>query len=250
MRFEGRVLVATGGASGLAASVADRVTAEGGKVAIIDLDREKAEAKAAELDGAIGFGLDVRDEAAVEGAIAQTLQHFGRIDHVLNAAGHAVFGPLETWTLEDFEKMMSVHVSGTFLVCKHVIPALRESPAGSIVNIASVAAIRAQNNNAPYGAAKAAIASLSRQLARQLAPGIRVNTVAPGRTLTGMTAPLMMERAGDLEAGSAMFGAANLQKRVAAAAEVAAPICFLLSDEASFMTGTLIVVDGGESITS
>lgn len=250
MRFDDRVVFVTGGASGLGAAVATRITAEGGCAAIVDLDAAKAEAKAAELPRAIGFGLDVSDEESVEAAVNRAYKHFGRIDCVFNAAGHAEFGPVDTWSMARFQRMMTVHVGGTFLVCKFALPALRQSPAASIVNVASVAAITAQHNNAPYGAAKAGIASFSRQLARELAPAIRVNCIAPGRTLTGMTAPLMIERAGDLEKGSAVFGAANLQKRVAAAEEVAAPICFLLSDEASFITGAMLVADGGESISS
>ena len=85
------------------------------------------------------------------------------------------------------------------------------------------------------------------ELARDVAPEIRVNTVAPGRTRTGMTEPLMIERAGSVEQGSVMFGQGNLQKRVAEPAEIAAPVCFLLSNEASFITGALLVVDGGET---
>jgi NAD(P)-dependent dehydrogenase (short-subunit alcohol dehydrogenase family) len=124
---------------------------------------------------------------------------------------------------------------------------MRKRAAGAIVNVASVAALKAQSGNAPYGAAKGAILAFSRQLARDAAPEVRVNTVAPGRTRTGMTEPLMIERAGSVERGSIMFGQANLQKRVGEPEEIAAPVCFLLSDEASFITGALLTVDGGES---
>jgi NAD(P)-dependent dehydrogenase (short-subunit alcohol dehydrogenase family) len=143
--------------------------------------------------------------------------------------------------------MMTVHVGGTFLFCRQVLPIMRKRAAGAIVNVASVAALKAQSGNAPYGAAKGAILAFSRQLARDAAPEIRVNTVAPGRTRTGMTEPLMIERAGSVEQGSIMFGQANLQKRVGEPEEIAAPVCFLLSDEASFITGALLTVDGGES---
>jgi NAD(P)-dependent dehydrogenase (short-subunit alcohol dehydrogenase family) len=115
------------------------------------------------------------------------------------------------------------------------------------VNVASVAAVKAQSGNAPYGAAKGAIAAFSRQLARDVAPEIRVNTVAPGRTRTGMTEPLMIARAGSVEQGMISFGQGNLQKRVAEPEEIAAPVCFLLSSEASFITGALLAVDGGET---
>ena len=143
--------------------------------------------------------------------------------------------------------MMAVHAGGTFLVCKHVLPIMREQGGGSIVNVASTAALTANNNNSPYGAAKGAIISFSRQLAREGAPDVRVNTVAPGRVRTGMTEPLFAGRGDTAEEGAMRFGMANMQQRVADPDELAAPICFLLSDGASFITGTLLVVDGGET---
>jgi NAD(P)-dependent dehydrogenase (short-subunit alcohol dehydrogenase family) len=247
MGFDGKVLFVTGGASGLGAATARRFSAEGGRVAVVDRDLEKAETVAAEIDGAIPLDLDVSDEAAVEKVVADVAQHFGRIDCVFNAAGHAEFGPIEEWSFERWQRMLTVHAGGTFLVCKNVLPIMRAQGTGSIVNVASVAALAAQSGNAPYGAAKGAILAFSRQLAKDAAPDIRVNTVAPGRTRTGMTEPLMIERAGSVEKGSAMFGQGNLQKRVAEPEELAAPVCFLLSDEASFITGALLVVDGGET---
>jgi NAD(P)-dependent dehydrogenase (short-subunit alcohol dehydrogenase family) len=247
MRFDGKVLLVTGGASGLGAAVGRQFTAEGGQVAVLDLDAEKAEAVAGKLDGAIAMGVDVASEEAVGRCVDQVAQHFGSIDCLFNAAGHAEFGPVEEWSLERWQRMMTVHAGGTFLFCRQVLPVMRERGGGAIVNVASVAALVAQAGNAPYGAAKGAILAFSRQLARDVAPQIRVNTVAPGRIRTGMTEPLMIKRAGSVEKGSALFGQGNLQKRVGEPEEIAAPVCFLLSGEASFITGTLLVVDGGET---
>jgi len=247
MDFQGRVLFATGAGSGIAAATARRFAAGGGRVAVVDLDGAKAQAVAADIDGAIGLGADVADEASVRDAVHTARDELGPIDAVLNAAGHAVFGPIEEWELEDWHRMMSVHAGGTFLVCKHVLAMMREVGRGSIVNVASTAALTANNNNAPYGAAKGAIISFSRQLAREAAPQIRVNTVAPGRVRTGMTEPLFAERGASSEEGAKRFGMANMQQRVADAEELAGPICFLLSDDASFITGTVLVVDGGET---
>jgi NAD(P)-dependent dehydrogenase (short-subunit alcohol dehydrogenase family) len=247
MRFENKVLLATGGASGLAAAVATRFTAEGGRVAVVDRDADRAETVADKLDGAIALGCDVADEDAVTAAVRRAEQHFGSIDCAFNAAGHAEFGPIEEWSFERWQRMLTVHAGGTFLVCREILPGMRTRGRGSIVNVASVAALAAQSGNAPYGAAKGAILAFSRQLAKDAAPSVRVNTVAPGRTRTGMTEPLMVQRGGSVEKGSEMFGQGNLQKRVAEPEEIAAPVCFLLSDDASFITGTVIVADGGET---
>jgi NAD(P)-dependent dehydrogenase (short-subunit alcohol dehydrogenase family) len=247
MRFENRVLLATGGASGLAAATARRFTDEGGKVAVVDRDAARAEEVADKLDDAIAIGLDVSDETAVAAAVAKVQQHFGAIDAVFNAAGHAEFGPLSEWPFERWQKMLTVHAGGTFLVCREVLPGMLERGRGSIVNVASVAALVGQSGNAPYGAAKGAILSFTKQLAKEAAPAVRANVIAPGRTRTGMTEPIMVERAGSVEKGAELFGQGNLQKRVAEPEEIAAPVCFLLSDDASFITGALLIADGGET---
>ena len=165
-RFAGKVLLTTGAGSGLAAAVARRFSREGGRVAVLDLDGGRAAAVASELDGSIGMAVDVASEDGVRDAVASAHQQLGRIDCVFNAAGHADFGPIEEWTLERWNRMMGVHVGGTFLVCKNVLPIMRAQGGGAIVNVASIAAIVAQPFNSPYGAAKSAIAGFTRQLAR------------------------------------------------------------------------------------
>jgi len=249
MRFENQVIFITGGASGIGRATAERVVAEGGRAALVDLDGERAAQVAAEIGGGcIGLGANVGDDDQVAAAVQATVDVFGRIDGALAAAGHAEFGPTAEWDSERFMLMLSVHVGGTFYTCKHVLPVMKAGGKGAIVTIASTAAVMANNNNVPYGAAKAGITGLTRQLTFEALPEVRVNCVAPGRTITGMTTPLMVARGGDLEKGEEIFGAAIPMKRMGTADELAAAICFFLSDDSSFITGQTLVVDGGETI--
>lgn len=145
--------------------------------------------------------------------------------------------------------MMAVHAGGTFLVCRHLVPVLRAAGGGSIVNIASISAFVAQPGNAVYGAAKGAIVAFSRQLAVELAPQIRVNVVAPGRVRTGLTIPLYEERGGgSYNRGAALAAQNNPMGYVAEPDQLAGPTCHLLSEDASFVTGTVAVIDGGELV--
>ena len=247
MRFEGKVLFSTGGGSGRAAATARRYAAEGGRVAVVDLDRARAEAVAAELDGAVAIAGDVADEDSVRSAVATAVDRLGRIDSVFNAAGHVVFGPLETYPLAEWNRTLAVHVTGTFLVCRNALPALREAGGGAIVNVASVAALVGRSQLGAYSAAKGAILAFSRQLAVDLGPdNIRVNVVAPGSVRTAMTEPVWALRGGgDLEKGAAITGREAILRRVGEADEIASTVCFLLSDDASFFTASLLVPDGG-----
>jgi NAD(P)-dependent dehydrogenase (short-subunit alcohol dehydrogenase family) len=264
-RFDGKALVVTGGGSGIGAATARQFAAEGGRVAVIDRDGARAREVAAGLAESIGLEADVASDDSLSTAIAQAAAHLGGIDHVLTSAGHAEFGPIEDWTLERWNAMLAVHVTGTFLACKHALPHLRARGGGSIVTVASVAAFVAEptnaptgapkrdfpSNNAPYGAAKSAVVGLSRHLARDLAAdGIRVNVVAPGSVRTGITIPLYTARGGgDYEKGERLSAATNPQNRIAEPEEIAAPICFLFSDEAGFVTGQVLIPDGGQTVT-
>ena len=244
-RFTGKALFATGGGSGIAAATARRFAAEGGRVAVVDLDGERARAVAEELDGSCGIACDVADEHSVQQAVGEAVQRLGRLDCVLNAAGHVHFAPLEQVSVVDWNRMLAVHLTGTFLVCRSVVPALRAAGGGSIVNLSSVTALVARTNLAAYSAVKGAIVSLSRQLALDLAAdGVRVNAIAPGSVRTPMTQPVYGDRSG--EPGHSAVPD-SIQKRIAEPEEIAATACFLFSDDASFLTGTLLVADGGST---
>lgn len=249
-RFDNNVLFVTGGASGIGRATAERVVAEGGRAALVDLDLAKAQAVADEVGGGcIGLAANVADEAQVRAAVNATVEQLGGIDLALAAAGHAEFGESAEWDSARFMRMLEVHMGGTFFVCKHVTPVMKARGAGSIVTIASTAAVMANNKNVPYGAAKAGITGLTRQFSLEALPEVRINCIAPGRTITGMTTPLMLQRGGDMEKGEEIFGAAIPMKRMGRPEELAAAICFFLSDDASFITGQTLVVDGGETIS-
>jgi NAD(P)-dependent dehydrogenase (short-subunit alcohol dehydrogenase family) len=246
--FDGLVLLATGGGSGIAAATAKTFTDRGGQVAVVDYRHDAAAAVASKLAGAIGLTADVSDEDSVKDAVARAAEHFGRIDCVLNAAGHAATGPIDSWSYAEWNRMMAVHAGGTFLVCRETVPIMRRGGGGAIVNIASIAALVAQPNNAPYGAAKGAILAFSRQLAIELAPTIRVNVVSPGRTRTGMTEPLILARGdGDVAKGLEVTATMTPMRYVCQPWEMAEAICFLLSKRAGYITATALTVDGGET---
>jgi NAD(P)-dependent dehydrogenase (short-subunit alcohol dehydrogenase family) len=242
-RFPGRVLFATGAGSGLAAATARRFAAEGGRVAVVDLDAESAEAVASELEGSIALACDVSNEASVEEAVRTAQERLGGLHCVLNAAGFARFTPIEELALADWNRMLAVHLTGTFLVCRAALPRLRAAGGGAIVNVASVAALLARPSLGAYAAAKGGIISFSRQLALDAAAdNVRVNVIAPGSVRTPMTAPVYAEPGVD---DGRPTGPHAIQPRLGEPEELAAPICFLLSDEASFFTASLVVADGG-----
>ncbi len=230
------MLFATGGASGLAVATARRFAAEGGRVALADLDGDGAEAAASELEDALGLRCDVSDPTSVDDALRATQDRFGRVDCVLNSAGFVRFTPLEQLSLEDWNRMLAVHLTGTFLVCKGALPLLRSAGGGAIVNVASTSALLARPNLAAYAAAKGGVISFSRQLALDAAAdNVRVNVLAPGSVRTPMTAGVYT--------GGAVPHA--IQPRLGEPEEIASAACFLLSDEASFFTAALVVADGG-----
>jgi 3-oxoacyl-[acyl-carrier protein] reductase len=249
MNFEDKVLLATGAGSGLGEAVARRFAATGGRVAVLDLDGDKAEAVAAELPGSIGIRCDVSDEDSVAAATARVKDEYGELHGVAAAAGYADNGPIEEWSLERWNRLIGVHLTGTFLACKHSLPLLRAAGGGAIVTFSSIAAKVAQGTNGPYGAAKGGIVGLTIQLAGELAPEIRVNSIAPGRIRTPMTEPIYAERGdGDPEEGVRRTLGMIPLRRVGEAGEIAATVCHLLSDEAPFITGQTIIQDGGETI--
>jgi NAD(P)-dependent dehydrogenase (short-subunit alcohol dehydrogenase family) len=183
------------------------------------------------------------DTSAV--AVAAAMKTFGRIDAAFNAAGHADFGPIEEWTLERWNRMMGVHVGGTFLVCKNVLPIMRAQGGGAIVNVASTFGVIGNAKMPVYCATKGGVVNLTRQMAIDYGPqGLRVNSVCPGSTLSPRYKGYVDKGLVNMDAVKARI----MLGRAAECDEIGDVIAFLVSDAASFVTGATMLVDGGQTI--
>jgi meso-butanediol dehydrogenase/(S,S)-butanediol dehydrogenase/diacetyl reductase len=246
-RFEDKVVIVTGAASGIGEATARRFSAEGAKVVLVDRQREALEKIVAELpsDRTVAHVADVSDSRTVDDMVSSAVKRFGRLDVLVNNAGVHEGGDPAKITDEQWRKVMATDADGVFFGCRAAIPHL-EKTNGSIVNTASVSGTGGDWAMSPYNAAKGAVVNLTRALAMDLGKkGIRVNSVCPSLTRTGMTADMM----DDKELLSKFADRIPLG-RVCEPREVAAVIAFLASDDASFMTGANVAVDGGVSASN
>jgi meso-butanediol dehydrogenase/(S,S)-butanediol dehydrogenase/diacetyl reductase len=241
-RFADRVCIVTGGGRGIGADIARALAGEGAHVGIVARTREQCEAIAEELgDSATAIPGDVLDASACANAVEAMLTSRGRPSVLVNAAGISpVRARAEAHDLAAFRRILDVNVAGAFTMTQAVAPALLAG-GGAVVNVASVLATIASPRLAGYGASKAALVQLTRTLAREWADrGVRVNAVCPGYVETEMTAAMLaVDRLRDEIVAATPLG------RLAAAAEVVAPVLFLASDDASYITGAAVPVDGG-----
>ncbi|HEY7396993.1 MAG TPA: SDR family oxidoreductase [Gaiellaceae bacterium] len=234
MRFTGKRVLVTGAGSGIGAAIARRLAGEGGDVVLADVDLASAAALAEEL-GATAIRLDVRDEQQV----APAMQN---LDVLANVAGIGSTTTAPDTSLELWEDVFAVNARGTFLCCKHAIPGMAARGAGSIVNLASVAALVGLRRRVAYCASKGAVVSLTRALAvDHVGDGIRVNAVCPGTVDSPWVRRLVDEAGESLDE----LRARQPMGRLGTAEEVAAAVAYLASDEAAFVTGTALVADGG-----
>ena len=243
MEFNDRVAIVTGGASGMGAATVRRLAAGGASVIIVDRNSEMAQTVAAEVGGTAVVG-DVADSSFCDSAIAAAVERHGGLDVLVNAAGVIVRASGEDTTDEQWAKIMGVNVSGTFFMCRAALRVMKTSGGGAIVNFGSIWGDLGSAGVAAYCASKGAVHNLTRALAMDhAADGIRVNAVCPGEVNTPM---LQSERAEAVTDQLLMAIAATVPMgRLADPDEIARVVCFLASDDASYMTGALVSVDAG-----
>ena len=252
-RLENKVVLISGGASGIGAATARLVVREGGKTVLADRDEAKGRALAGELgDAALFVPLDVTDEAAWNKAVAATVEKFGGLHGLLNAAGVGVRNSIEDCTLAEYRRVNDINGLGTFLGCKAAVPAMKKAAmthvgGGSIVNISSVLGLRGASYAMAYCASKGAVRLLTKHVAlhcAQMKYNIRCNSVHPGYIDTPMIAPRLDHPVGNMS-GRQWLEELHPLGRLGRPEEVAAMILFLQSDESSFSTGSEFVCDGG-----
>jgi NAD(P)-dependent dehydrogenase (short-subunit alcohol dehydrogenase family) len=245
-RFSGRVVVVTGGASGIGEATVREFAGEGAAVLVVDIDAVRGQALQEELRGdgrrAAFVRADVADAAACRRAIAEARQTLGGVNYLVNCAASFVSKGLDA-TPEDWQKSLGVNVQGCANMVQAAADALRDAGGGAVVNIASISAYIAQPNRWTYNATKGAIVTMTKCQAFDLAPhGIRVNSISPGWIWT----PVVDAAAGgDRAKWEPIWGRFHMLRRCAEPREVARAILFLCSDDASFITAVDLPVDGG-----
>ena len=245
MRLGDRRVLVTGAASGIGLAIAQLFHREGARVAMLDRDRARLEKVA--VDDAPVLVCDVADERQVRDAVGRAAAALGGIDGVVNSAGIDLMRPFERMTPEEWVRVLAVDLTGPMLVCHAALPALREAGRGTIVNIASGAALRPLEQRTAYCAAKAGLVMFGKTLAVDLAPyHIRVNAICPGIIDTPLFRSSWAD-APDPQAELARILDRYVIKRPGQPDEVAQAALYLTSDESSFVTGAALAVDGGRT---
>lgn len=240
MRLENKVAIITGGAGGIGLAAVKRFLEEGAKVAIVDYDKEQGEKIAADLGGNVAFfAVDVSKLAEVQQMVEQVLNRFGKIDILVNNAGITRDATLVKMTEEDFEKVIQINLNGVYYCTQAVAPHMIAQGSGKIISTSSVSGVYGNFGQTNYAATKAAIIGMTKTWAKELGrKGINVNAVAPGFTATPMVEKMPEKVLQQME------GITSLQ-RLGKPEDIANAYLFLASDEASYITGHVLQVDGG-----
>jgi 3-oxoacyl-[acyl-carrier protein] reductase len=249
-RFDGRVAIITGAAQGIGAGTAKRFADEGAAVAVLDINEERAQETAAGLGAgkALGVACNVADSASVEAAVGRVVEELGGLHILVNNAGITRDNLLFKLSEDDWDSVMNVHLKGAFLMCKAAQKTFVEQKYGKILNLSSISAL-GNRGQANYSAAKAGVQGFTRTLALELGPfGVNVNAIAPGFIATEMTDETARRLKMDVDEFRKLNADANPVKRVGYPEDIAAAAAFLCSDEASYITGQTLYVDGGGKI--
>ena len=245
-RLEGKRAIVTGAGAGIGEAIATRLSSEGARVALADLDEQAAERVAGEIEGkTLVRRIDVTRAAEVEALVGGVLQEWGGLDVMVNNAGIGVAGTTPETSEDDWERLMAVNLKGTFLGMKYAIPAIRDSGGGSIINISSVAALVGIPDRAAYSATKGGILALTKAAAiDHVSEGVRVNCIAPGTVDTPWISRIT---AGydDPEEARTRMEARQPHGRFVTPEEIAAMAAYLAADESASCIGACMVVDGG-----
>jgi 2-keto-3-deoxy-L-fuconate dehydrogenase len=245
MKLTGKVAIVTGAASGIGAATARLFAAEGAKVVLVDRDTAGLAKVAGEILGALTIEADVSDNAQAQAGVARVMRQWGRIDVLMTAAGISLGGTVDKVDEAAWDRTFNVNVKGTYLWVHHAIQPMIAARSGTIVTVGSQLAQSSIGNNAAYIASKGAIASFTKTIAVDHAPqGIRINALMPGVIDTPMPAR-SIQRQADPEAARAFWKKRHPMGRIGQPEEVAKAALFLASDDSSFVTGTLLFVDGG-----